>query len=38
MYKILTIFESSGVSGESVYVVYIILSVHEGVRLSLRVP
>ena len=35
VYKTLVILESCGASGESECVVYMILSVHEGVRLEL---
>lgn len=36
MYKMLSMSDLSGAVGESVYVVYIILSVHDGVRLVLN--
>lgn len=36
VYKILVISDFSGVIGESVYVVYMILSVHAGVRFTLK--
>ena len=36
MYRRFVIFDSSGLSGESVYVEYRILSVQDGVRLELK--